>query len=164
MSSAATYVIPVTATSGALQHTGSISLTVYVTDSDNDGIPDWWMLQYFGHPTGQAADESFSTDDTDGDGVSNYAEFLAGTDPTNPQSYLHVVSSVQQSNDESISWSAVGGHSYVVQAASGLGGTNGFTDISPVISVDGDGESTNSFVEPGGATNGNRFYRIRLSP
>jgi hypothetical protein len=25
-------------------------------DSDADGIPDWWMLKYFGHPTGEAAD------------------------------------------------------------------------------------------------------------
>ena len=25
-------------------------------DSDGDGIPDWWMIQYFGHPTGQAGD------------------------------------------------------------------------------------------------------------
>ena len=25
-------------------------------DSDGDGIPDWWMLQHFGHPTGLASD------------------------------------------------------------------------------------------------------------
>ena len=27
-------------------------------DSDGDGIPDWWMIQYFGHITGQACDLS----------------------------------------------------------------------------------------------------------
>jgi hypothetical protein len=27
-------------------------------DSDNDGIPDWWMIKYFGHATGMAADHS----------------------------------------------------------------------------------------------------------
>ena len=50
-------------------------------DSDGDGIPDWWMLQHFGHPTGLASDNSRAQDDTDGDGMSNLQEFLSGTDP-----------------------------------------------------------------------------------
>jgi hypothetical protein len=57
-------------------------------DSDNDGIPDWWLLQYFGHPTGLAGDHSRAQDDADGDGMSNLQEFLAGTDPLAPQSVL----------------------------------------------------------------------------
>src|SRR5262245_19197961 len=40
-------------------------------DSDGDGIPDWWMSLYFGHPTGQASDHSRAQDDADGDGMSN---------------------------------------------------------------------------------------------
>jgi hypothetical protein len=57
-------------------------------DSDHDGIPDSWMLQYFGHPTGLASDHSRAQDDADGDGMSNLQEFLAGTDPLDPQSVL----------------------------------------------------------------------------
>jgi Tol biopolymer transport system component len=51
-------------------------------DSDGDGIPDWWMMKYFGHPTGQAGDLSLAGQDADGDGVSNLQEYLNGTNPT----------------------------------------------------------------------------------
>jgi len=54
-----------------------------VPDSDADGIQDWWMVQYFGHPTGQAGDHSLATDDANLDGRSNLQEYLAGTNPTN---------------------------------------------------------------------------------
>ncbi|HWY29099.1 MAG TPA: immunoglobulin domain-containing protein, partial [Candidatus Acidoferrum sp.] len=57
-------------------------------DSDGDGIPDWWMLQHFGHPTGLASDNSRAQDDADGDGMTNLQEYLAGTDPLDPQSVL----------------------------------------------------------------------------
>jgi hypothetical protein len=57
-------------------------------DSDHDDIPDSWMLQYFGHPTGLALDNSRAQDDADGDGMSNLQEYLAGTDPLDPQSVL----------------------------------------------------------------------------
>ena len=55
-------------------------------DSDGDGIPDWWMQQYFGHPTGQASDLSRAGDDPDHDGLTNLQEFLFGTNPTTPDS------------------------------------------------------------------------------
>ena len=51
-------------------------------DSDGDGIPDWWMLQHFGHPTGEAGDSSLASDDLDGDGVSNLREYQRGSDPS----------------------------------------------------------------------------------
>src|SRR5581483_4129846 len=60
-----------------------IKLAGTFVDTDGDGIPDWWMLQNFGHATGQAADKSRATDDADGDGINNFAEYLAGTNPTN---------------------------------------------------------------------------------
>ena len=36
-------------------------------DSDGDGIPDWWMYLYFGHPTGLSNDLSRANDDADRD-------------------------------------------------------------------------------------------------
>ncbi|MEI6083795.1 MAG: alpha-amylase family glycosyl hydrolase [Verrucomicrobiota bacterium] len=50
-------------------------------DSDGDGIPDWWLLAYFDHPTGQEADSSLAGGDPDGDGLTNLQEFQAGTNP-----------------------------------------------------------------------------------
>jgi len=63
---------------------GTGSITVTVTDSDVDGIPDWWMNQYFGHPTGQTGDQSRAQDDADSDGLDNLGEYQKGTAPKNP--------------------------------------------------------------------------------
>ena len=50
-------------------------------DSDGDEIPDSWMVQHFGHPTGLAGDNSRTGDDYDWDGVLNFDEYNAGSDP-----------------------------------------------------------------------------------
>ncbi len=60
-------------------------------DSDGDGIPNWWMLGSFDHSTGQEADHSFAGDDADGDGYTNYQEFLALTSPTDPLDFPFVL-------------------------------------------------------------------------
>lgn len=51
-------------------------------DTDADGLPDYWTLQHFGHNIGQAGDLSRPGDDSDGDGLTNYQEYLLGTNPT----------------------------------------------------------------------------------
>jgi hypothetical protein len=48
-------------------------------DSDGDGLNDTWEMQHFGNLT-----HHNGTSDPDEDGLNNTAEFLAGTDPTNP--------------------------------------------------------------------------------
>ena len=86
-SQAGIYQVLVTNSIGMVASTPAI-LNVNGPDSDGDGIPDSWMLQNFGHPTGLAADHSRAQDDPDGDGMSNLQEYLAGTNPLDPQSCL----------------------------------------------------------------------------
>jgi RHS repeat-associated protein len=47
----------------------------FLLDEDNDGLSDQWEIAQFGDTTSQSGD-----DDADGDGISNYQEYLAGTE------------------------------------------------------------------------------------
>ena len=44
-------------------------------DSDTDGLPDWWELEFFGDL------DEVGGDDPDGDGLTHLEEYLAGTHP-----------------------------------------------------------------------------------
>lgn len=57
-----------------------------ITDTDGDGIPDWWELQYFAGATNAQTGV-----DLDTDGVNNWNEYVAGTNPTNGNDYFEVV-------------------------------------------------------------------------
>jgi hypothetical protein len=59
---------------------------ITLADSDADHAPDDWERLY-GFDTDNVADGAF---DSDGDGLLNWQEFVAGTDPTNRLSYLKV--------------------------------------------------------------------------
>jgi hypothetical protein len=102
--------------------------------------------------------------DADGDGRSNAAEALAGTDPLSPSSAFQITSLVKTNgNSIRVDWTTAGGHSYVVQTNGNL--TSGtFRDLSLPIVVPGTAEGTTNYVHLNGATNGARFYRVRLGP
>ena len=86
-------------------------------DSDGDGIPDWWMIKYFGHATGSAADNSQPQDDADGDGFSNLVEYQTGSNPIDPQSALRlaILPGDPLLQSVAINWPAVPGKTYQVQ-------------------------------------------------
>jgi len=57
-----------------------------------DGIPDYWMMNYFGHGDPRSADLSRGSDDADGDRLNNLQEYIAGTNPKDPGSALRITS------------------------------------------------------------------------
>jgi hypothetical protein len=61
-----------------------------VADTDGDGMPDWWEQQYFGGSTNAGANV-----DNDGDGVGNYAEYVAGTRPDDGNDYFALSQTAQ---------------------------------------------------------------------
>jgi hypothetical protein len=63
--------------------------TASIADSDTNGngIPDSWEMRYFNNLTTARIGT-----DNDGDGQSDLAEYIAGTNPTDRNSYLKVIS------------------------------------------------------------------------
>jgi hypothetical protein len=94
-----------------------VDLTMLQSDQDSTGIgiPDGWQLQYFGH-VGINPNA-----DPDGDGMSNLAEYLAGTDPTNSNSSLSFTSATMASSGGvQVSWSSVVNRSYSLLRSTNL--------------------------------------------
>ncbi len=129
-----------------------------IVDTDADGLPNWWEDQ-FGLGKTNAADAAL---DLDGDGASNLNEFLSGTKPSDPASVFRITALQPSGGDLRVTWTTVGGKSYVVQTNGDV--SNGFTDFSPLIAVPGAGESVTNYLDASGATNGHRYYRVRLEP
>lgn len=56
------------------------------TDTDGDGLPDWWE-QLYGLSINDATGDNGTWGDPDNDGLNNLAEYLAGTNPLNSDTY-----------------------------------------------------------------------------
>lgn len=81
-------------------------------DGNDDTLPDDWQTKYWG--SNWAAWPSASAD-SDHDGVSNYNEYLAGTDPTDANSVLRT-QFVVTAQGLRLSWNTVPGQMYQVKA------------------------------------------------
>jgi len=123
----------------------STALAPGITDTDSDGLPDWWESAFFSNPTSASA-----AVDAEGDGHNNFAEFVSGTDPTNSASVFEVeVFSGVVDGAPVIQWSSVTNKLYEVRRYTNLAGgftvqatnlpgnppLNGFTDTVTGVEV-----------------------------
>jgi hypothetical protein len=115
-------------------------------DADGDGLPDAWEYSHF--QTGSSYDELLAAltaavagCDVDGDGKSNWEEYLANTDPRDPQSRLTV---------SGTTYAAAGGEAvihlpatspqrnYTLYKSTDLGVVDAWTPIhGPIVGTDG---------------------------
>jgi len=61
----------------------TVSLNPDHNPSTSDGIPDSWMIAYFGNANPAVGQKHYATNDFDGDGLNNLSEYCAGMNPTN---------------------------------------------------------------------------------
>ena len=121
-------------------------------DGNFDGLPDDWQSQFWGS---SSANWPGSQVDSDGDGASNIQEFLAGTDPTDPNSVLRV-QIVTTSQGPRLNWNTQPGLMYQIQASPDLSVWNniGALRFAP-------GTNDSMAVAGGGAATYYRIVRIR---
>jgi hypothetical protein len=94
----------------------STSATTYGAGASWGGIPQEWMARYFG---GDMFSWPSPNADSDGDGMSNKNEFLAGTDPTSSNSVLKI--KLQTSSQGLfLNWNTEPGLVYQVQTSTDL--------------------------------------------
>ena len=86
-------------------------------DPGHGGVPAWWANFYFGTTNGDVSGSA----DADGDGYSNFAEYVLGTDPTDATSYLNFAMTLSSNDVLTVNFSPCqGGRTYQLQTTANL--------------------------------------------
>jgi hypothetical protein len=138
-------------------------------DTNGNNMSDRWEMQYFGTMTNTAGA------DYDGDGWNNLQEYIAGTDPMNPASYMRIVScDISSTNSANISVAVFGGGSSAqsIYAADSIARTfailtasNDITKVKAAVTNISDGlTGTNTWIDSN-AVNAysSRFYNVAVT-
>jgi len=146
---------PVPALAGVVATGGRLNLSAIV-DTDGNGLPDWWELQYFGHLTG-----TDPAGDPDQDGEDNLAEFLAGTDPTDPSLVFHLITPVPLAGNRwRMEWPSVAGRYYRI-----LRSTNLISGVNTVVQTNlAATPPFNIFTDTPPTSASATFYQLQLEP
>lgn len=124
-------------------------------DSDGDGLPDDWEINYAGNTT--TLDGS---GDADGDGQSDLAEYLSDTNPTDPNSVLAITLFQASPGGDSgtIRWNSQPSRQYRVLKRTGLNAGFPLTDVGlGLIDPDPGSSTTRHFTD---TASPHRFFQI----
>jgi len=126
-------------------------------DTDGDGIPDQWEMDYGFSPT----NPTDAAGDPDRDGVSNLGEYVSGTNPTNSTSVLRlldVIPSADTNIPYRVRFLAYSNATYTLEYRNSLLPTANWRTLGNVLSA-----PSNRIVEvpdPTAYEKADRYYRI----
>ena len=138
---------------------GSLNLR-NIVDTDGDNLPDWWEQDTFGSLSYTASQ------DNDNDGDNNRDEYLAQTDPTDPNSKLKDADyskisdfSMTENGELEFTFIAYPDVRYSIESIDGLSGSSRINELS---NLNGDGTLQKVTIDELDAQE-SQFYRIRSS-
>jgi len=94
-------------------------------DLSQDNLPDDWQLTHFGRDRGVWPGPEV---DSDNDGATNVEEFLAGTNPTDPDSKLEL-SIINMEVGQRLTWKAESGSVYQLQQSGAIGSPTSWINV-----------------------------------
>lgn len=134
--------------------TADFTLTVPSGDTDGDDLPDDWELE-----NGLAVGTDDSALDADGDGQSNLAEYLAGTDPRSSASVFAITSvGAPDSGTVTVTWSGIAGRTYQLWSSADL---TTWTPVNPPVFCATTGPVAAAAPTEGSAA---RFFKVAVVP
>jgi len=132
---------------------GKVDIGAYEFQSPTSSISFAWLQQY-----GLALDGSADFVDADGDGMNNWQEWQARTDPTDKLSVLRLLSLSATSSNITVSWQSVPGVNYFLERSGKFDNSPPFFAI--VASRLASHAVTTSFSDTNTAGLGPFFYRV----
>jgi hypothetical protein len=136
---------------------GFLEVLPKVYDYNFDGLDDLFQRKYFPRWT---CPDAAPDADPDGDGYSNAAEHMAGTDPTDPASVMRVSSVRLDASGATITWPSAPGKRYQVLSRPHLTSLRGWQPVSDPITATGNSAQFLDSSELGAV----RFYRVQAVP
>ena len=98
--------------------------------------------------------------DYDGDGFTNWSEYIADTDPTQDDSFFHLVSVTRDGNQATVSFTGSANRVYELWFTTDLTETSGWERVQGPRFGIGGADSMNHIEETGSPAG---FYRVRVS-